>query len=140
MLAGSSCPPGDGRAIESLSRKERLDLAGGERGCQATVRYYSLAAFADRENISLILHSSYDTLALVDPRNDSQVVFHDALVPGGALLGYLNADHWAIALPFTSGAPGAGGNPHHAQRLPPRGAARIHRAVCRGIAPGRGNR
>jgi hypothetical protein len=46
------------------------------------------------------LRSSYDQLALVDPRNDSQVVFHDALVPGGALLGYLNADHWAVALPF----------------------------------------
>ena len=65
------------------------------------MRYYSLAAFADREGISLILHSSYDKLALIDPRNDSQVVFHDALVPGGALLGYLNADHWAVALPFT---------------------------------------
>jgi hypothetical protein len=32
--------------------------------------------------------------------NDSQVVFHDALVPGGVLLGYLNADHWAVAMPF----------------------------------------
>jgi hypothetical protein len=36
----------------------------------------------------------------VDPLNDSQVVFYDALVPGGALLGYLNADHWAVAMPF----------------------------------------
>ena len=64
------------------------------------MRFYSLAAFAERENISLILRPSYDQLALVDPRNDSQVVFHDALVPGGALLGYLNADHWAVAMPF----------------------------------------
>lgn len=100
VLAGSRCPPGEGRAIESLSRRERLAWLAANR-LPSRVRYYSLAAFADRENISLILHSSYDTLALVDPRNDSQVVFHDALVPGGALLGYLNADHWAIALPFT---------------------------------------
>ncbi len=100
VLAGSRCPPGEGRAIESLSRRERLAWLAANR-LPSQVRYYSLAAFADRENISLILHSSYDTLALVDPRNDSQVVFHDALVPGGALLGYLNADHWAIALPFT---------------------------------------
>jgi hypothetical protein len=46
------------------------------------------------------LRPSYDKLSLVDPLNDSQVVFHDALVPGGALLGYLNADHWAVAMPF----------------------------------------
>jgi pimeloyl-ACP methyl ester carboxylesterase len=93
------CPPGEGRAFESLSRKERLAWLSANR-LPASVRYYSLAAFTDRENISLILRPSYDTLSLVDPLNDSQVVFHDALVPGGALLGYLNADHWAVAMPF----------------------------------------
>jgi hypothetical protein len=69
------------------------------------VQYYSLAAFTDRDGISLILRSSYDKLSLVDPRNDSQVVFYDALVPGGALLGYLNADHWAVAMPFNRDHP-----------------------------------
>ena len=47
----------------------------------------------------------YDELSLVDPRNDSQVVFHDSLVPGGTLLGYLNADHWAVAMPFNRDHP-----------------------------------
>jgi len=93
------CPPGEGRAFDSLSRHERLKWLSANR-LPNTVRYYSLAAFADRENISLILRPSYDKLSLVDPLNDSQVVFHDALVPGGALLGYLNADHWAVAMPF----------------------------------------
>jgi hypothetical protein len=93
------CPPGRGQAFESLSRKERLAWLSANR-LPASVRYYSLAAFTDREGISLILHPSYDKLSLVDPRNDSQLVFHDALVPGGGLLGYLNGDHWAIAMPF----------------------------------------
>ena len=93
------CQPGEGRAFESLSRKERLAWLSANR-LPASVRYYSLAAFTDRENISLILRHSYDKLSLVDPLNDSQVIFHDALVPGGALLGYLNADHWAVAVPF----------------------------------------
>ncbi|MFO7707260.1 MAG: hypothetical protein R6V84_03730 [Desulfobacterales bacterium] len=93
------CPPGGGRAFESLSRKERLAWLSANR-LPASVRYYSLAAFTDRENISRILRPSYDKLSSVDPLNDSQVVFHDALVPGGALLGYLNADHWAVAMPF----------------------------------------
>jgi pimeloyl-ACP methyl ester carboxylesterase len=93
------CRPGEGQAFESLSRKERLAWLSTNR-LPDSVRYYSLAAFTDRENISLILRPSYDKLSLVDPLNDSQVIFHDALVPGGALLGYLNADHWAVAMPF----------------------------------------
>jgi len=69
------------------------------------VRYYSLAAFTDHDGVSLVLRPSYDKLSLVDPRNDSQVVFYDALVPGGALLEYLNADHWAVIMPFNRDQP-----------------------------------
>ncbi len=99
LVFEGKCPPGEGRAFDSLSRHERLKWLSANR-LPDTVRYYSLAAFTDRENISLILRPSYDKLSLVDPLNDSQVVFHDALVPGGVLLGYLNADHWAVAMPF----------------------------------------
>lgn len=98
-LFAGKCPSGAGEAFQSLRRSERLAWLAANRP-PASVRFYSLAAFAEREDISLILRPSYDQLALVDPRNDSQVVFHDALVPGGALLGYLNADHWAVAMPF----------------------------------------
>jgi pimeloyl-ACP methyl ester carboxylesterase len=99
LVFEGKCPPGEGRAFDSLSRHERLKWLSSNR-LPDSVRYYSLAAFTDRENISLILRPSYDKLSLVDPLNDSQVVFHDALVPGGDLLGYLNADHWAVAMPF----------------------------------------
>jgi hypothetical protein len=98
-LFTGKCPPGEGEAFHSLRRSERLAWLAANRP-PATVRFFSLAAFAQPEHISLILRSSYDQLALVDPRNDSQVVLHDALVPGGTLLGYLNADHWAVAMPF----------------------------------------
>lgn len=98
-LFAGKCPPGEGEAFQSLRRSERLAWLAANRP-PASVKFYSLAAFAQHGDISLILRSSYDQLALVDPRNDSQVVFHDALVPGGALLGYLNADHWAVAMPF----------------------------------------
>jgi hypothetical protein len=36
----------------------------------------------------------------VDARNDSQMIFYDQIVPGSTLMGYLNADHWAVALPI----------------------------------------
>ena len=46
------------------------------------------------------MRPSYAKLAQVDARNDSQVLFYDEVIPAGALLGYLNADHWAIAVPL----------------------------------------
>jgi hypothetical protein len=98
------CPPGKGQAFNSLTRKERLAWLSANR-LPASVRYYSLVAFSERDSISLILRPSYEELSLVDPRNDSQVVFYDAVVPNGVLLGYLNADHWAVAMPFNRDHP-----------------------------------
>jgi hypothetical protein len=43
----------------------------------------------------------YQQLAYVDPRNDGQVIFFDAIIPAGTLLGFLRADHWALAMPFS---------------------------------------
>jgi hypothetical protein len=37
---------------------------------------------------------------MIDPRNDSQLLFYDQIVSGSTLLGYLNADHWAVAMPI----------------------------------------
>ena len=49
--------------------------------------------------------TSYDKLARVDARNDSQVIFYDQLVPGSTLVGYLNADHWAVSVPISRSHP-----------------------------------
>ena len=42
----------------------------------------------------------YRKLARIDGRNDSQMVFYDQVIPGSDLMGYVNADHWAIAVPI----------------------------------------
>ena len=68
-------------------------------------KYYSLGAYTNRENVSRILRDGWDRLARIDPRNDSQVIFYDQMIPGAVLLGYANGDHWAIALPFTEESP-----------------------------------
>ena len=44
-------------------------------------------------------------LSAIDPRNDSQVIFYDQVIPGSTLMGYLNADHWAIAVPIAESHP-----------------------------------
>jgi pimeloyl-ACP methyl ester carboxylesterase len=105
-VPGASCDDSDLAAIESLRRKERLNwLATHELPTQ--IRYYSVASFTDRDNISSILRGSYDDLSLLDPRNDSQVLYYDQIIPGSVLLGYLNADHWAVALDIAGTLPAA---------------------------------
>jgi hypothetical protein len=96
--------PGDGGGIASLEPTERqLWMASNE--LPGSVRYFSLGAFTERENISAVIRSSYDTLAKIDPRNDSQVVYYDQVIPGSTLLGFANGDHWAIGLPFDRNMP-----------------------------------
>jgi hypothetical protein len=62
------------------------------------VTTFSLGAFTDRSHVARLLQVPYDLLAQVDPRNDGQLVFTDQIVPGSTLLGYANADHWAVAM------------------------------------------
>jgi hypothetical protein len=52
--------------------------------------------------MSRILLPFYDILAKTEPLNDGLVISSDAVIPGSVLLGYPNADHFAVAMPFTS--------------------------------------
>lgn len=96
----SSCPPGEGtEAVDSLRRATRLRFLA-DHPLPASVRYYSLPAFAARKDTSAILRPFYDILARTDPLNDGLVIASDAVIPGARLLGYANADHLAVAMPF----------------------------------------
>jgi hypothetical protein len=96
----SSCPPGENiEAVRSLRRNVRLSWLSTHQ-LPKSVRYYSLAAFTARENTSRILRPFYDILAGTEPINDSLVICSDAIIPGSVLLGYPNADHVAVAMPF----------------------------------------
>lgn len=94
------CPGGVGDPIASLQRSTRQKWLAQNR-LPASVKYFSLATFAERESISSVLRVTYDRLARIDPRNDSQLIFYDQLIPGSTLLGYVRADHWAVAMPFS---------------------------------------
>lgn len=99
----SSCPPGEGmEAVESLRRNVRLTWMS-EHQLPGNLRYYSLAAFAARAGASRLLRPFYDILTRTEPVNDGQVICSDAIIPGSVLLGYPNADHWAIAMPVSAG-------------------------------------
>ena len=97
---GATCGSGDGDAVESLRPATRQAWLA-KNPLPSDVRYYSLATFPQPDRISSILKRSYEKLAQVDTRNDSQVIFYDQVVPGSSLVGYLNADHWAVAVPIS---------------------------------------
>ncbi|MEM5314737.1 hypothetical protein [Paraburkholderia sp. JHI869] len=103
----ATCTSGDDGAVQSLrpaTRKMWLaqhPLPGG-------LRYYSIVTFPQPERISSILKSSYDKLSRVDSRNDSQLIFYDEVMPGSTLLAYVNADHWALAVPVARTHPTIG--------------------------------
>ena len=96
---GATCDPGDGGGVESLRPAVRKAWLA-QNPLPAGVPYYSAVAFPQPDRISWILRPSYSKLARIDGRNDSQVVFYDAVIPGSALIAFLNADHWAIAVPI----------------------------------------
>ena len=93
------CDPGDGQVISSLlpeTRRRWLD----EHPLPSHVAYFSLAAFTTGEHLSHGLNATWRMLAEHDRRNDGQLVIGDAVIPGATLLGYVNADHWDIAIPI----------------------------------------
>ena len=96
---GAACDPGDGGGVASLRPAVRQAWLA-QHPLPAGVRYYSFVTLPQPERISSILGGSYRKLSQIDGRNDSQVIFYDQVIPAGTLAGYLNADHWAVALPI----------------------------------------
>ncbi|HET9693129.1 MAG TPA: hypothetical protein VFP48_02000 [Steroidobacteraceae bacterium] len=92
-----TCDPGDGLVLQSLlpaTRRAWLET----HALPAHVAYFSLAAFTTEEHLSNGLRATWKLLAGHDRRNDGQLVIGDAVIPGSTLLGYVNADHWDLAI------------------------------------------
>jgi hypothetical protein len=98
------CAPGDGGAFASLEPSRRLNWLLAHPLPQ-TARYFSLVAFTRADAVSGPLRPFAAALAEIDPRNDGQLVFYDQVIPGATLLGYANADHWAVAVPIEEKSP-----------------------------------
>ena len=96
---GANCAPGDGGGVDSLRPAVRRAWLA-ENPLPSSVPTYSVVTLPQPERISSILRSSARKLGMIDGRNDSQVIFYDQVIPGSSLVGYINADHWAIALPI----------------------------------------
>ena len=96
---GAECTAGDGGGLNSM-RPDTRKAWFAENTLPEGINYYSLSTFPEPERISSILRGTYKKLGKVDARNDSQVIFYDQFIPGSTLVAYLNADHWALAVPI----------------------------------------
>jgi hypothetical protein len=101
---GAKCGPGDGGAVVSLRTGPRQAWLAANP-LPTELRTYTVATLPQPDAISLILKPFWNRLAQIDPRNDGQLIFYDQVVPGSTLLGYLNADHWAVAVPIARAHP-----------------------------------
>jgi hypothetical protein len=88
---------GNGGVLTSLTTFDRLSWLA-DNSIPPKIHYYSIATFTTPPRLARILAYPQRQLSKVDPRNDGQLLAQDQLIPGSALLGYANADHWAIAL------------------------------------------
>jgi hypothetical protein len=98
-LPGLACDPGDRGALDSLRRSTRTGWLATHR-LPPSIRYYTVVSYAAPGGVSAVLRPAYDDLSLIDPRNDSQLLFYDQIVAGSTLLAYANADHFAVAMPI----------------------------------------
>lgn len=99
-VPGSRCEVGDEGAVESLRTQVRQSWLA-ENPLPPEVRFYSVVTYPDEERVSWVLRNSYKALSGFNPRNDTQVLIYDQLIPESTLVAFINADHWAIAVPVS---------------------------------------
>ena len=94
-----NCARFNGDAVHSLSPKTRTDFLSHFEMPKG-VRVYSLGAAVGEEGVSKGMLPSYRALATQDPLNDGQMLLRDQIMPNATVLGMLNCDHIASAMPF----------------------------------------
>ena len=98
-LLSRDCEPGDDMALYDLRPAVSMSWLA-DNPLPDSVLYFSIAAFTNRDNINTILKTGHALLSIYDSRNDGLLLISDQIIPGGTLLGYVNADHLSVALPL----------------------------------------
>lgn len=99
LLPYSRCPASDGGELRTLTHDYRRNWLATHR-LPAAPLYFSIVGLPSPQRISAVFSVFRRGLARIDARNDGQMIYADAMLPRSELLGYANADHFAIALPI----------------------------------------
>ena len=95
-----SCGSGTGDEMGDLGRDVRLEWWRRHRAA-ISIPIFLLVTTPRRDRVSPTLSPTYRELARTEPRNDGMLFWYDQLVSGASLLGYVNADHWGVAVPLS---------------------------------------
>jgi hypothetical protein len=98
------CDRGTGEEVHDLRRDVRIEWWRRNRSA-ITLPIFSIVAVPRADRVSPVLKPTYAKLSAIDPRNDGQLLWYDAVVARGYLLGYVNADHLAIAIAASQQTP-----------------------------------
>jgi len=98
------CARGTGDEIADLRPDARIAW-WQEHGESLGVPIFALVAAPQPDRVSPATRATYNELAKVDPRNDGKLLWQDQIPPRSHLLGYVNADHWSIAVPVLKEQP-----------------------------------
>ncbi len=89
------CEAGTGEEIDDVRRDVRLEWWRQHR-TSISVPVFSLVTMPRPDRLTPFMASTYHRLASIDPLNDGMLFWYDQIVPGSHLLGFVNADHFAI--------------------------------------------
>lgn len=98
-LPGTDCEVPEDTALASLNPSIRHQWLA-DNPLPTSVAYFSIISYPESEKISATLRPSFRILAKHDSRNDGQMIAIDQVIPGAEILAFVNADHWAVALPI----------------------------------------
>jgi len=98
-LGGCPASASDEDAISSMTYVHRQAWLS-RHPLPAGPQYYSIAAFGSLDEMSTVNRRSWRMLSQIDGRNDGQIIYQDALLPGSTLLAFVRSDHLAVALPI----------------------------------------
>jgi hypothetical protein len=99
-----NCTAGQGEGVHDLRKDVRVAW-WQEHGRQVHVPLYSIVGVPEKDRVSPSLAASHGQLSDIDARNDGQLIWTEAVAVPGALLGYVNADHWALAMRLSQAFP-----------------------------------
>jgi len=85
-------------AFTSLKKSVRQQFLAAHPN--PVVPSYSLPATSDRAHTSKALLEAWQLMSFLSQRQDSQLAYEDAILPGSTVLGTARADHLAVAMPF----------------------------------------
>jgi len=85
-------------AFTSLKKSVRQQFLAAHPN--PVVPSYSLPAVSDRAHTSKALLEAWQLMSFLSQRQDSQLAYEDAILPGATVLGAARADHLAVAMPY----------------------------------------